>query len=155
MDTEESRMEEPGITRRVFERATLMGMGLVYGAGFVGAALRYLLSPPGGRRLSRLDVGPREKFLGGEVGSVVFNGHKIYVLAEGGRIRAIDAQCTHLSCNVNWVGADRKFKCPCHGGLFGAGGELLHDPPTLPLRHQPFEVTPKGRVVLLDRKEPA
>jgi Rieske Fe-S protein len=35
-----------------------------------------------------------------------------------GKIIAMSAACTHMGCIVQWQDADRKFHCPCHGGLF-------------------------------------
>jgi cytochrome b6-f complex iron-sulfur subunit len=28
---------------------------------------------------------------------------------------ALYAKCTHLGCTPRWLGAENKFKCPCHG----------------------------------------
>jgi Rieske Fe-S protein len=35
-----------------------------------------------------------------------------------GEIVAVSAACTHMGCIVKWHASDRKFHCPCHGGLF-------------------------------------
>jgi Rieske Fe-S protein len=37
---------------------------------------------------------------------------------------AFSAACTHMGCIVKWQDADRKFHCPCHGGLFTEYGEI-------------------------------
>lgn len=39
-----------------------------------------------------------------------------------GDIIAFSAACTHRGCIVQWDGTDRKFHCPCHGGVFGEDG---------------------------------
>ncbi len=39
-----------------------------------------------------------------------------------GQLIAFSAACTHRGCIVNWDGTDRKFHCPCHGGVFGENG---------------------------------
>jgi len=39
-------------------------------------------------------------------------------------IVAFSAACTHMGCIVKWQDADRKFHCPCHGGLFTEYGEI-------------------------------
>jgi Rieske Fe-S protein len=36
---------------------------------------------------------------------------------------AISAACTHMGCIVQWQDADRKYHCPCHGGLFSEYGK--------------------------------
>jgi Rieske Fe-S protein len=35
-----------------------------------------------------------------------------------GPVIAVSAACTHMGCIVQWQDADRKYHCPCHGGLF-------------------------------------
>ena len=41
-----------------------------------------------------------------------------------GKIVAISAACTHMGCLVQWQDSDRKYHCPCHGGLFGEYGNI-------------------------------
>jgi Rieske Fe-S protein len=42
--------------------------------------------------------------------------------AEKDQILALSAACTHKGCIVDWSSSDRKFHCPCHGGLFTEDG---------------------------------
>jgi len=37
---------------------------------------------------------------------------------------AISAACTHMGCLVKWENSDRKYHCPCHGGLFSEYGKV-------------------------------
>jgi len=37
---------------------------------------------------------------------------------------AVSAACTHMGCIVQWQNSDRKFHCPCHGGLFTEYGKV-------------------------------
>lgn len=39
-----------------------------------------------------------------------------------GEFLAVSAACTHRGCIVNWDGDDRRFYCPCHGGVFMQDG---------------------------------
>ena len=41
---------------------------------------------------------------------------------DNGTIIAMSAACTHMGCIVKWQSSDRKFHCPCHGGLFTENG---------------------------------
>lgn len=41
-----------------------------------------------------------------------------------GEIIAMSAACTHKGCIVEWSDIDRKFHCPCHGGVFNGTGGL-------------------------------
>jgi Rieske Fe-S protein len=58
----------------------------------------------------------------------------VFLVWDGDRaVRAMSATCTHLGCQVRWTAADKKFRCPCHGGVFDASGEVLEGPPPRPL----------------------
>ena len=50
-----------------------------------------------------------------------------------GKIIAISAACTHMGCIVQWQDSDRKFHCPCHGGLFTEYGRV--DVAASPIRY--------------------
>src|SRR5437588_93136 len=41
-----------------------------------------------------------------------------------GQIIAMSAACTHMGCIVEWQDKDRKFHCPCHGGVFTEYGNV-------------------------------
>lgn len=42
---------------------------------------------------------------------------------------AFDIHCTHLGCPLDYIGAARRFLCPCHGGVFDREGEVMAGPP--------------------------
>jgi menaquinol-cytochrome c reductase iron-sulfur subunit len=46
---------------------------------------------------------------------------------------AISNRCMHLGCPVKWVEAAVRFICPCHGGVYGALGQVDGGPPVRPL----------------------
>jgi menaquinol-cytochrome c reductase iron-sulfur subunit len=48
-------------------------------------------------------------------------------------VRALSATCTHLGCQVRWETADKRFICPCHGGVYDATGKVVGGPPPRPL----------------------
>lgn len=50
-----------------------------------------------------------------------------------GSFIVFNTTCTHLGCAVSWDSADKKFKCPCHGGVFDADGKRVEGPPPSPL----------------------
>jgi cytochrome b6-f complex iron-sulfur subunit len=45
----------------------------------------------------------------------------------------LNAVCTHLGCVVPWVGAENKFKCPCHGSQYDSTGKKIRGPAPLSL----------------------
>ena len=48
-------------------------------------------------------------------------------------IFALSTTCTHLGCIPNWLSADNKFKCPCHGSGFRPSGKNFEGPAPRPL----------------------
>lgn len=48
-------------------------------------------------------------------------------------VHALSATCTHLGCQVRWEADSKTFRCPCHGGVYDAGGRVLEGPPPRPL----------------------
>lgn len=43
--------------------------------------------------------------------------------ADRGQILALSAACPHQGCLVQWTGATRTFRCPCHEAVFTQDGE--------------------------------
>ncbi len=41
--------------------------------------------------------------------------------------------CSHLGCSVNWNGEEKRFECPCHGGVYDQQGKVVDGPPPRPL----------------------
>ena len=48
-------------------------------------------------------------------------------------VHALSATCTHLGCQVRWDAEATRFRCPCHGGVFDANGQVVEGPPPRPL----------------------
>lgn len=46
---------------------------------------------------------------------------------------AISNRCTHVGCPVRYAEAAGMFLCPCHGGVYGARGQVTGGPPVRPL----------------------
>lgn len=140
---------ETRLSRRALGHAALVLWPIAYGAAFLAGALRYLSPLPPPRRKPRLEVGPAADFAAGKVERVEFNGKSIFVLGGQEGIVALDATCTHFSCNVNWAAGEKCFVCPCHGARFDRSGKVIRKPAVEPLRRQKF-TEEGGRVVLLD-----
>lgn len=54
--------------------------------------------------------------------------------------------CTHLGCTPNWLEAERKFKCPCHGSGFYATGINFEGPAPRPLERFKVSLAPDGQL---------
>ncbi len=148
------------MTRRTFQHFGLLLFPVTYGAGLLGASLRFLAPLPAGRREKELEVGERSEFgPDQDPVRVEFNGSVVYVLNDGVKLRAFDAKCPHFGCNVNWPQAtdpdfdDYKgtFRCPCHNAGFDRQGRWFRMPANENLTE--FAVIEAGgKVIVLDKK---
>lgn len=58
----------------------------------------------------------------------------VFLVWDGAKqVKVFSATCTHLGCQVLWDGEAKKFRCPCHGGAYDAGGQVIEGPPPRPL----------------------
>ena len=57
------------------------------------------------------------------IGYVIRNDGDSGVAVKDTPVIAVSAACTHMGCIVQWQDADRKYHCPCHGGLFTEYGK--------------------------------
>jgi menaquinol-cytochrome c reductase iron-sulfur subunit len=55
--------------------------------------------------------------------------------------------CTHLGCGFRWDGAEKKFKCPCHGSMFDTEGKVVGGPAPRPLDRLPVKIE-NGRLMV-------
>jgi len=63
-------------------------------------------------------------------------------------IAAISTICTHLGCTPNWLEADQKFKCPCHGSGFYPTGVNFEGPAPRPLERFKIFIGDDGQIVV-------
>ena len=64
------------------------------------------------------------------------------IVAHASGFYALLVTCTHLGCTPNYLSAEAKFKCPCHGSGFRLTGINFEGPAPRPLE--------RARVVLAD-----
>ncbi|MCZ6690160.1 MAG: ubiquinol-cytochrome c reductase iron-sulfur subunit [Planctomycetota bacterium] len=63
---------------------------------------------------------------------------------------ALSTVCTHLGCTPNWLAAERKFKCPCHGSGFRKSGVNFEGPAPRPLERWGISLGDDG-LILVDK----
>jgi Rieske Fe-S protein len=74
----------------------------------------------------------------------------VFLVWDGDKqIRALSATCTHLGCQVQWDVKGKKFRCPCHGGVYAADGSVLEGPPPRPLDAIEARINPADTSVLV------
>jgi len=122
--------------RREFVDALVAGaLGLTAIAAIVPAAA-YLVPPEGGEAQTASTVLPfAAEELAANSGRIFKFGNKpgLVVKTAGGEIRAYSAQCTHLSCIVQYAPAERRILCNCHAGWYDLTGKNVAGPPPRPL----------------------
>ena len=65
-----------------------------------------------------------------------------------GTLTAYDPRCPHARCRYQWVTAQGKFLCNCHGGQFALDGSVIAGPSPRPLNK--FPLAESGGVVTVD-----
>lgn len=59
---------------------------------------------------------------------------------------ALSTVCTHLGCTPNWLEAEQKFKCPCHGSGFYIDGINFEGPAPRPLERYAIRIADDGQL---------
>jgi cytochrome b6-f complex iron-sulfur subunit len=128
--------------------------------GFIGLATTFTLWTLGSVRFmfpnilreppSRFSVGTPDKFPPGQVEerfkaqfgvwivNTEYNGQQ--------QIFALKSVCTHLGCTPNWLEAEQKFKCPCHGSGFYKDGINFEGPAPRPLERYAISRASDGSI---------
>lgn len=61
---------------------------------------------------------------------------------------ALIAVCTHLGCTPNYLVAEGKFKCPCHGSGFRLTGINFEGPAPRPLERAAIGLADDGQILV-------
>lgn len=61
---------------------------------------------------------------------------------------ALLVTCTHLGCTPNWLSAESKFKCPCHGSGFRPTGINFEGPAPRPLERARIVLAEDGQIMI-------
>lgn len=65
----------------------------------------------------------------GEARITTYRGRKLAVCRNNaGEIRALEPQCPHAKCFVQWNDIEKSWDCPCHGSRFSPEGAVLTGP---------------------------
>jgi cytochrome b6-f complex iron-sulfur subunit len=72
----------------------------------------------------------------------------VWLVRDAKSIYALSTVCTHLGCTPNWLSAEQKFKCPCHGSGFYITGINFEGPAPRPLERHKISVGDDGQIVV-------
>ena len=76
------------------------------------------------------------------------NGYGVWMVKLEGKLFALSNICTHLGCIPNWLPAELKFKCPCHGSGYYSNGINFEGPAPRPLERYKITLNAEGNIVV-------
>ncbi len=76
------------------------------------------------------------------------NGFGVWMVKQDGKLVALSNICTHLGCIPNWLPAELKFKCPCHGSGYYMNGVNFEGPAPRPLERYKITLNTEGKIVV-------
>lgn len=133
--------------RRRFLGILLGAISAVIAAAFVWPLFRFLSPVDRAGAAEQVRIA-KDLVSGGAPHFFSFQGRPAVLLEKNpGDYVALSAVCTHLGCIVKWVADSQEFLCPCHGGRFSPGGQVLGGPPPEPLAT--YAVTLDGDDILI------
>jgi cytochrome b6-f complex iron-sulfur subunit len=98
-------------------------------------------------------VGKPEDFPPGVVDTRFKEEYGVWIVNNDGRLYALIAVCTHLGCPPNWLSAQNKFKCPCHGSGYYKSGINFEGPTPRPLERAKITISPEDGQILVDKAQ--
>ena len=116
--------------------------------GFITAMIRFLFpnvlfEPP-----QSFKIGFPDEFSRGVVDTRFKKKHAVWIVRDDKSIYALSTVCTHLGCTPNWLEAEQKYKCPCHGSGFRKSGINFEGPAPRPLERFAISLAPDGKILV-------
>jgi cytochrome b6-f complex iron-sulfur subunit len=102
-----------------------------------------LFEPP-----QQFKAGLPDDFLVGTVDQRFKESFGTFIVRNEEGIYALRTVCTHLGCTPNWLEAENKFKCPCHGSGFYRSGINYEGPAPRPLERYRIVLADDGQILI-------
>jgi cytochrome b6-f complex iron-sulfur subunit len=138
------------VSRRSLLSTLGFGWALFTGAsvGMLGAMGRFmfpnvLYEPP-----QEFKAGFPEDFAVDAVDERFKASYGCWIVRETTGFYALSTTCTHLGCTPNWLAAEEKFKCPCHGSGFVKTGINIEGPAPRPLERYKIMLAEDGQILI-------
>jgi len=137
-----------GINRRMFLTWLTVGW-----AGFI-AAMGAGLTAVGRLFFPNITFEPPQQFKAGfpveygvnKVDERFKKRYGVWMVRNEKGLYALSTVCTHLGCTPNWLEAEAKFKCPCHGSGYYATGINFEGPAPRPLERYRINLGSDGQI---------
>lgn len=155
---------EPAPTRRTLLGWMVTVINLGVATALAVPAIRFIVAPLGRKaKESWVDVLPDSDLAPGQTREVTYSlrvqdGYQtvdrmytVYLYRDAtSAVKCFDPACTHLGCRIKFQDDQRRYFCPCHGGVFDENGSVVSGPPPTGLVEHPVRVA-NGRI-LVSRK---
>jgi Rieske Fe-S protein len=125
--------------RRTFCKVCITGMS-VLSVGMVTYPVVAFMARPMRLGANKPVEVPLDQLSPGQAQYVDLHGQQIIVLSAENGPQVFSASCPHLGCNVIWDTGEGTFRCPCHGAVFSASGQVVRGPVSAPLTRIDFLV---------------
>lgn len=77
----------------------------------------------------------------------------VWIVRNTTEIYALIAVCVHLGCTPNWLAAQSKFKCPCHGSGYYVTGVNFEGPAPRALERAAISLSPDDGQLIVDKAQ--
>ena len=145
---QKAAIDDNQLTRRSFVNWWAVGWGLF--AASMGACVaamgrfmmpNVLFEPP-----MAFKAGFPDEYQVGQVDTRWKARYGVWIVRNQEGFYALSTVCTHLGCTPNWLAADQKFKCPCHGTGFYLTGINFEGPAPRPLERHKISLADDGQI---------
>jgi cytochrome b6-f complex iron-sulfur subunit len=113
-----------------------------------GAVLRQMFPRVLFEPATAFKAGYPEDYIVGEVSEKWMKTQRVWIVRTETEIYALLGICTHLGCTPRWLGAESKFKCPCHGSGYYKNGVNFEGPTPRPLERVKVALADDGQIVV-------
>jgi cytochrome b6-f complex iron-sulfur subunit len=136
-------------SRRGFMATGFWGLGAFAGLWTL-ATVRFMFPNVRREPPSKFKVGLPDAFPLGQVQEKYKAQYGIWIVNTEyngeSQIVALKTVCTHLGCTPNWLEAEQKFKCPCHGSGYYKDGINFEGPAPRPLERYAIHLADDGQI---------
>ena len=135
--------------RRSFIKWSLIGWGAFIASvgGYSSMVVRFLFPNVLFEPIQTFHAGTPDQYEMG-VSERFKEKYGVWIVRDSETIYALSTVCTHLGCTPNFLAADAKFKCPCHGSGFYTTGINFEGPAPRPLERFKIVLSDEGEILV-------
>ena len=140
----------PELDRRSFIKWSLVGWSAFAAAvaGYGSLVMRFMFPNVLFEPVQTFRAGFPDDYEPNTVSERFKDQHGVWLVRDDEKIYALSSVCTHLGCTPNWLAADNKFKCPCHGSGFYRTGINFEGPAPRPLERFKIALSDDGELIV-------